>query len=81
MTLIQKITHHHNDEKNAVEDALPAQKLRVSLERRIHNAQKLIHEEIPENPKKHIALGKLHDFRVACEEMLNEMTADAEEPD
>ena len=79
MTFIDKITGHHNDEKTAVEDALPAQKLRVSLERRIYNASKLILEEIPETDetlshKKHVALAKLHDFRTACEDMLNEMT-------
>lgn len=76
MHILDKITGHHDDEKKAVEDALPAQKVRVSLERRIHNAQKLIHEEIPESQKKHDALAKLHDFRVACEEMLNELTTD-----
>lgn len=76
MHILDKITHHYDDEKKAVEDALPAQKMRVSLERRIHNAQKLIHEEVPESQKKHNALAKLHDFRVACEEMLNEMTAE-----
>jgi len=76
MGILDKITHHHNDEKNAVEDALPTQKLRVSLERRIHNAQKLITEEVPETEKKHNALAKLHDFRIACEQMLNEMTVE-----
>ena len=79
MGILNTITGHHNDEKKAVEDALPAQKLRVSLERRIYNAEKLILEEIPEenenlSHKKHLALAKLHDFRIACEDMLNEMT-------
>jgi len=78
MNIIDKITHHHDDEKNAVEDALPAQKIRVSIERRVHNAQKLIQDEIPENAAdlekaKHNALAKLHDFRLACEKMLNLM--------
>ena len=78
MSILNKITHHHNDEKKAVEDALPAQKLRVSLERRIHNAQLLINEEVAESHKKHNALAKLHDFRIACEAMLNEDVTDSE---
>lgn len=72
MSLIDKITHHHEDEKQHVADALDAQKVRVSLERRIYNAEKLIREECEETHKKHVALAKLHDFRVAVEDMLNE---------
>lgn len=72
MSLLDKITHHHDDEKKAVKDALPAQKVRVSLERRIYNAEKLIREEVDDSHKKHVALAKLHDFRVAIEDMLNE---------
>ena len=76
MSLLDVITGHHDDEKQHVEDALPAQKIRVSLERRIYNAQKLILEEVPEDNeelehKKHVALAKLHEFRLAVEEMMN----------
>ena len=78
MSILDAITGHHNDEKKAVEDALPAQKLRVSLERRIYNAEQLITEQIPEDDPdlehaKHQTLAKLHNFRLACEEMLNLM--------
>ena len=79
MNFIKKITQHHDDEKKAVEDVDDAQKVRVSLERRIYNAEKLINEEVPETHRKHVALSKLHDFRVACEEMLNEQTQEVEE--
>lgn len=72
MSLIAKITKHHDDEKEAVKDALPAQKVRVSLERRIYNAEKLITEECEESHKKHNALAKLHEFRLAVEDMLNQ---------
>lgn len=76
MSIISKITHHHDDEKKATEDALPTQKVRVSIERRILNAGKLIREATPESSKQHLALARLHDFRVACEDLLNEMDAD-----
>lgn len=79
MSILEKITHHHKDEVAAVKDAIKGQKLRTSLERRTYNAEVLIQEEIPEDVnenlthKKHVALGKLHDFRLAFEDMLNEM--------
>lgn len=72
MDILRKITHHHEDEHKAVKDALPAQKIRVSLERRIYNAEKLINEACEDTHKRHVALAKLHDFRLAVEDMLNE---------
>ena len=71
MSILSKISHHHKDEKQAVEDAPTAQKVRVSGERRVLNFGKLIREEIPDNPEQHRALAKLHDFRVAFEEAVN----------
>ncbi len=73
MSILNRITHHHDDEKSAVEDALETQKLRVSCERRIHNFEKLIQEEVPEIHQKHVVLGKMHNLRLEVEKMLNEM--------
>ena len=73
MSILSRIKHHHDDEKCAVEDALETQKLRVSCERRIHNFEKLILEEVPEIHQKHVVLGKMHNLRLAVEQMLNEM--------
>lgn len=72
MHILEKITKHHEDEHNAVKDAIDAQKVRVSLEKRIYNAEKFINEECAESHKKHVALAKLHDFRIAVEDMLND---------
>ena len=73
MSILNRIKGHHSDEHNAVEDALETQRLRVSCERRIHNFEKLIYEEVPESPEKHVALARLHDARVAVEKMLEAM--------
>ena len=70
MNILNRIKAHHSDEHSAVEDALDTQKLRVSCERRIYNFEKLIREEVSDSHEKHIALARLHDARVAVENML-----------
>ena len=80
MHAIDALVHrHHRDEKDAVEDALPTQKLRISIERRIHNMEVLVHENVPESEKKHKALAKVADARLALEDMLNSMDSEQTE--
>lgn len=73
MSIFSKITQHHKDERDAVEDAEETQKVRVSAETRIKNYGKLIREHTPDCPKQHSVLAKLHDLRVATEDLLNEV--------
>lgn len=87
MTFLGRVTGHHEDEQKAVGDALPAQKIRVSVERRVHGLDQLVVEEVPEEDdrgepdehlvdlthKKHVALAKIREARLALEDMLNAM--------
>ena len=79
MSILKKVCKHHSAEQEAIEDALPTQKLRVSIERRIHNMEILIHEEVPESEEKHTALAKVAEARIALEKMLNSMNVEHHE--
>ena len=69
MSLVDKLTRHHKEEKEAIEDAPDTQKKRVSFERRIHSMHGLF-ALIADSPEKHKALALLHSFREAGEAAL-----------
>ena len=73
MSLNDIIHGHHHDEMNAVVDAEETQKLRVSIERRIHNLEKLVLENVDDTPRKHKALAAVREARILLENMLDQM--------
>ena len=95
MSFLKRVAGHHEDEQEAIGDALPAQKIRVSVERRMEGLDKLIKLEVPESNDqgesephlvelthaKQKALGKVRDARLALERMLNIMDLLEVEPE
>lgn len=73
MSLKQHVFNHHRDELKAIEDVEENQRVRVSIERRILNMEKLINEHVPDTSRKVRAIAALADFRKAAEKMLDAM--------
>lgn len=75
----------HDEDRKAMEDTPSVQKARVSVERRVHSFEGLVHHLAPEGEvseevaaKKHRALADLTTARRSAEALLDAIDADLE---
>ena len=73
MSIVKSIKEHFEDEHNQVAIAKEEQKVRVSIERRVENMNKLIWEHVPASERRSRCLAKLTEFRNSAERMLDDL--------